>query len=127
MRKDPRHYRPLFGDVPDDLPYLWPDPPEAPPEQEHPFSAWVVRAPGPALLGTFLTHGAVALETAEGLGALEHLAEDAPKRRRTKRLGMIERFVDAIKPGDVVVVPVGDDELLIGEVTGDYEWVVLPR
>jgi len=26
VRKDPDHYRPLFGDVPDDLPYVWPDP-----------------------------------------------------------------------------------------------------
>lgn len=25
VRKDPEHYRPLFGDVPDDLPYVWPD------------------------------------------------------------------------------------------------------
>jgi hypothetical protein len=25
VRKDPAHYRPLFGDVPDDLPYVWPD------------------------------------------------------------------------------------------------------
>lgn len=24
VRKDPRHYRPLFPDVPDDLPYVWP-------------------------------------------------------------------------------------------------------
>ena len=24
VRKDPDHYRPLFSDVPDDLPYLWP-------------------------------------------------------------------------------------------------------
>jgi len=24
VRKDPAHYRPLFGDVPDDLPYVWP-------------------------------------------------------------------------------------------------------
>jgi hypothetical protein len=24
VRKDPEHYRPLFPDVPDDLPYLWP-------------------------------------------------------------------------------------------------------
>lgn len=24
LRKDPAHYRPLFGDEPDDLPYLWP-------------------------------------------------------------------------------------------------------
>jgi hypothetical protein len=24
LRKDPDHYRPLFGDVPDDLDYVWP-------------------------------------------------------------------------------------------------------
>jgi hypothetical protein len=24
LRKDPEFYRPLFGDVPDDLPYVWP-------------------------------------------------------------------------------------------------------
>ncbi len=24
LRKDPGHYRPLFGDEPDDLPYVWP-------------------------------------------------------------------------------------------------------
>jgi len=24
IRKDPAHYRPLFPDVPDDLPYIWP-------------------------------------------------------------------------------------------------------
>jgi len=26
VRKDPEHYRPAFGDVPDDLPYVWPVP-----------------------------------------------------------------------------------------------------
>jgi Pyrimidine dimer DNA glycosylase len=26
VRKDPDHYRPLFPDVPDDLPYVWPLP-----------------------------------------------------------------------------------------------------
>lgn len=24
VRKDPAHYRPLFPDVPDDVPYVWP-------------------------------------------------------------------------------------------------------
>ena len=28
VRKDPDHYRPLFGDVPDDLPYVWPVTPQ---------------------------------------------------------------------------------------------------
>jgi hypothetical protein len=27
LRKDPEHYRPLFPDVPDDLPYVWPEVP----------------------------------------------------------------------------------------------------
>ncbi|RJL31598.1 MSMEG_6728 family protein [Bailinhaonella thermotolerans] len=34
LRKDPAHYRPVFGDVPDDLPYVWPRsdrPPTCPP------------------------------------------------------------------------------------------------
>lgn len=26
VRKDPAFYRPLFGDIPDDLPYVWPTP-----------------------------------------------------------------------------------------------------
>ena len=26
LRKDPSHYRQYFGDVPDDLPYYWPEP-----------------------------------------------------------------------------------------------------
>jgi len=26
VRKAPEHYRPLFGDIPDDLPYIWPTP-----------------------------------------------------------------------------------------------------
>jgi Pyrimidine dimer DNA glycosylase len=30
LRKDPAHYRPLFPAVPDDLPYVWPAPPEEP-------------------------------------------------------------------------------------------------
>lgn len=52
VRKAPAYCRPHFPDVPDDLPYVWPDPPPAPPEPERPFTAWVVRAPDPALLGS---------------------------------------------------------------------------
>lgn len=35
LRKDPEHYRPHFGDVPDDLPYLWPRRSPAVLEREH--------------------------------------------------------------------------------------------
>ena len=34
LRKDPGHYRPLFPDVPDDLPYVWPVRSEAVIERE---------------------------------------------------------------------------------------------
>ena len=41
VRKDPELYRPRFGDVPDDLPYVWPDPS---------FPLWPVRrGDGPPL------------------------------------------------------------------------------
>jgi hypothetical protein len=41
VRKDPEFYRPRFGDVPDDLPYVWPDPS---------FPRWPVRrGDGPPL------------------------------------------------------------------------------
>lgn len=29
VRKDPEFYRPRFGDIPEDLPYVWPRPPES--------------------------------------------------------------------------------------------------
>ena len=37
VRKEPEHYRDLFGDIPDDLPYVWPDPA---------FPRWPVRRGG---------------------------------------------------------------------------------
>ena len=40
VRKDPERYRPLFGDVPDDLPYLWP-------ASDRPPCAAPVDAPNP--------------------------------------------------------------------------------
>lgn len=40
LRKEPAHYRPLFGDEPDDLPYLWP--PAV-------FPRWPVRSGGQAV------------------------------------------------------------------------------
>ncbi len=41
VRKEPEFYRPLFGDVPDDLPYVWPDPS---------FPRWPVRRGGDRVL-----------------------------------------------------------------------------
>jgi len=113
VRKDPAHYRPLFGDVPDDLPYHWPDAPAAPPAEVHPFSAWAVRADAPDALGAMLAHGVVALASRDG--------DEAPSRRG-KRHRVLDRFRAEIAPGDVVVVPLAEREVLVGEVAGDYEW-----
>ncbi|MCP2166483.1 MSMEG_6728 family protein [Goodfellowiella coeruleoviolacea] len=38
LRKQPEHYRPLFGDLPDDLPYVWPRPV---------YPSWPLRRPVP--------------------------------------------------------------------------------
>lgn len=51
LRKDPEFYRPLFGEIPDDLPYLWP--PDA-------FPRWPARLPsgvGPGLAGALTALG----------------------------------------------------------------------
>jgi len=56
VRKDPEFYRPAFGDVPDDVPYHWPDAdplPPPPPPAGRPLG--VVRAPTDAAAGAFLT------------------------------------------------------------------------
>lgn len=61
VRKDPEHYRPLFPDVPDDLPYVWP---------RAAFPRWPVRR-GP--------HGALSLSEALALLGLE---EARPEQER---------------------------------------------
>ncbi|CAA9425849.1 MAG: hypothetical protein AVDCRST_MAG35-2233, partial [uncultured Quadrisphaera sp.] len=79
VRKDPARYRGVFGDVPDDLPYLWPGaddlPPPPPPlpasaDAGGPQSArplWVVRAPDAAALGAFVGEGVVGLDASSGV------------------------------------------------------------
>jgi len=117
VRKNPDHYRPFFPEVPHDLPYVWPDPPEAPPAEVRPFSAWVVRAMRPEELGAMLTHGVVAIARHEG---------DEARLRRTKRHRVLDRLRTAMGPGDAVVVPLGEREVLVGEVVGGYELRHLP-
>src|SRR3954467_333483 len=65
VHKDPAFYRPVFGDVPDDLPYHWPPPDEpaasdgATPAEGPPL--WVVRAPDADAVQDFLDAGYVAV------------------------------------------------------------------
>lgn len=69
VRKDPEHYRPLFGDVPDDLPYVWPD---------AAFPRWPVRrGDGPPL----------ALPDAAVLLGLDGVPEDAAEAVRRLAAG----------------------------------------
>ncbi len=134
VRKDPDFYRPLFGDVPDDLPYHWPDPdPGAPQAGPVERSLWVVRAPDPGWRELFLVAGFVALGSRSGidrdagrLGRAELrqvLAESTPRRRPGKDLRQLEAFVHEMAVGDMVATPLeGGRELAVGEITGGYRF-----
>lgn len=103
VRKDEAYYRPLFPDVPADLPYVWPEVSEEQPAQE-PFTAWVVRAPSRRALAGFLRDGVVAL------------APRAPDARPTgKDARQLHAFLDEVHVGDALIVPDGD-VMHVGEV-----------
>ena len=108
VRKDPDFYRPVFGDVPDDLPYHWPDgdePPAAAPEAGDPL--WIVRAPGADAAQAFLERGYAGLP------------EPPPRSAKSRR--QLEAFVEQVQVGDLVALPVdGGAHLVLGEVTGPH-------
>lgn len=105
VRKDPDRYRPLFPDVPADLPYAWPEPP-APAPSAAERVAWVVRAGSAAQLAAFLQDGVVGVPL--GFGG----ADATPKRRRQR-----QRFCHDAVAGDRVVVP-ADGDLHVGVLAG---------
>lgn len=111
VRKDPDVYRPVFGDVPDDLPYHWPDADELPPpvagHEREGEPLWVVRAPTTDAAQAFLSGGYVAL------------AEPAPRSAKSRR--QLEAFVEQLQAGDLVALPLdGGAHLALGEVTGPH-------
>jgi hypothetical protein len=114
VRKDPDFYRPVFGDVPDDLPYHWPDPDDLPaaddlsaPDAEDGSMLWVVRAPNPDLAQDFLDAGYVAL------------ARPGPRAAKLRR--QVEALAEQVAPGDVVGLPLdGGRFLAVGEITGAH-------
>ncbi|MFP5346244.1 MAG: MSMEG_6728 family protein [Actinomycetes bacterium] len=135
LRKLPDWYRPLFGgELPDDLPYVWPPPDPVPPGRvERGTKVWVVRAPSLELLGRFLQEGFVGLGTQSGLavdvGGMDGAAMRnalravSPARRAGKDLRQLEAFVQQVEAGDLVSVPIEDGTaLLVGLVTGEYEF-----
>ena len=113
VRKDPDFYRQVFGDVPDDLPYHWPDGDEllgtAPGETTHAEGEplWIVRAPSADAAQAFLEHGYAGLPD--------------PPARSAKSRRQLEAFVEQVQVGDLVALPVdGGAQLVLGEVSGPY-------
>lgn len=101
VRKDPAHYRPVFGDVPDDLPYLWP--PAA-------FPRWPLRRGRPEPLS---------VAEAVALLGLDDLPSGAPEALATLGDG---RPAELAGPDAETLTAVG---LVAGLVTpGATAWVV---
>jgi Pyrimidine dimer DNA glycosylase len=109
LRKDPEFYRPVFGDVPDDLPYHWPDADElAPAAGQEGEPLWVVRAPDLDTAQDFLSGGVVALAQ--------------PPARSAKARRQLEVFIEQVRVGDLVALPLdGGASLAVGEITGWYD------
>jgi hypothetical protein len=135
LAKDQDFYRPRlterFGPEPDDLPYVWPEPDDVPPAPEpEGVRVWVVRPRAHAELGACLAAGAVGLGIqsgidvdATGLSAAElrALSKELSGRRPAKDLRQLSAFLDEVRPGDPVAVPIEFGAgLLLGEVVGDY-------
>src|SRR3954453_16758465 len=135
LAKDPEFYRPrfteLFGPEPDDLPYVWPGPDDVPPaDPPEGARVWVGRPRTHAELGACLVAGVVGLGTQSGIDVdatgltapeLRALAKELSGRRPAKALRQLSAFLDDMKPGDPVAVPVEHGAgLLLGEVVGDY-------
>ncbi|MGX5655527.1 MSMEG_6728 family protein [Geodermatophilus nigrescens] len=135
LAKDPDFYRPLFeplfGVEPDDLPYLWPGHDDVPPAPEPEGTrVWVVRPRAHNELGACLAAGVVGLGTQSGVDVdatglspveLRALAKELSGRRPSKDLRQLSTFLDEIRPGDPVALPIEHGAgLLVGEVLGDY-------
>ncbi len=135
VAKDPEFYRPrfaeLFGEEPEDLPYVWPGPDDLPPApRPEGERVWVVRPPFDDEVGVCLAAGIVGLGgqsgvdvDASGLGAAElrEVARARAGRRPAKALRQLSALLDEVHPGDRVALPVeGGAGLLLGTVTGDY-------
>ncbi|MGY1694518.1 MSMEG_6728 family protein [Geodermatophilus sp. SYSU D00814] len=135
LAKDPDFYRPLFqplfGSEPDDLPYLWPGADDVPPAPAPEGTrVWVVRPRAHNELGACLAAGVVGLGTQSGVDVdatglsqaeLRALAKELSGRRPSKDLRQLSTFLDEIRPGDPVALPIEHGAgLLVGEVLGDY-------
>jgi hypothetical protein len=135
LAKDAGFYRPAFAErfpgEPDDLPYKWPESVDLP-RRPGPdgFPVWVVRPRAHAELGACLMAGVVGLGTQSGIdvdatglgpGELRALSKELSGRRPAKDLRQLSAFLDEVRPGDPVALPVEHGTgLLLGEVVGGY-------
>jgi hypothetical protein len=137
LAKDPDFYRTRFaerfGPEPDDLPYVWPEPDDVPPlRPPEGARVWVVRPRAHGELGACLAAGLVGLGTQSGVdvdatgltpGELRALARELSGRRPAKDLRQLSAFLDEVRPGDRVALPVElGAGLLLGEVVGGYRF-----
>jgi hypothetical protein len=135
LAKEPDFYRPLFqplfGAEPEDLPYVWPEPDDLPPAPPPGGTrVWVVRPRAHGELGACLAAGLVGLGTQSGIDVdatglspveLRALAKEISGRRPAKDLRQLSTFLDEVRPGDPVALPIEHGAgLLLGEVLGDY-------
>jgi Pyrimidine dimer DNA glycosylase len=135
IAKDPEFYRPRFterfGPEPDDLPYVWPEPDDVPPvAAPDGVRVWVVRPRNHNELGACLAAGVVGLGVQSGIDVdatgltpaeLRALSKELTGRRPAKDLRQLSAFLDEMRPGDRVGLPVEHGAgLLLGEVVGDY-------
>jgi Pyrimidine dimer DNA glycosylase len=131
LAKDPEFYRPRFPGDPDDLPYKWPGSDDVPPPPApEGVGVWVVRPRNHNELGACLAAGVIGLGTQSGIdvdaGGLEPaelraLSKEISGRRPAKDLRQLSAFLDEMKPGDPVGLPIEHGAgLLLGEVVGDY-------
>ncbi len=135
LAKEPEFYRPrftpLFGPEPEDLPYVWPEPDDvAPAPPPDGVRVWVVRPRSHNELGACLATGVVGLGTQSGIDVdasgltpaeLRALVREISGRRPAKDLRQLSAFLDRMRPGDQVALPIEHGAgLLLGEVVGDY-------
>jgi hypothetical protein len=137
IAKDPGFYRPrfteLFGPEPDDLPYVWPEADDvAPVPEPQGVRVWVVRPRAHGELGACLAAGVVGLGVQSGIDVdatglspaeLRALSKELTGRRPAKDLRQLSAFLDEIRVGDRIGLPIQHGAgLLLGEVAGEYRF-----
>ncbi len=132
LTKDPDHYRSKFAGTAPGSDYHWPPPSDTTPVRRAPQGSplWVVRTESAEVTGTFVADGVVALGTDSGID-VDVTGRELPdlqalvggRRRNSKPLLALARFVGDIQVGDDVGIFVEHDTaLLVGRVCGPYEF-----